>query len=63
MSAIVWWTPDRIAAMAAMAAEGRQAPEIARLLSRKFHRKITAQAVRKAAQRFGFPLRKGAPKK
>jgi len=61
MAGITWWTPDRLQALADLAAEGLQSPEIARRLSRRCRRRVTAVAVQRAAARAGIRLRPGAP--
>lgn len=55
MASILWWTAKRIARLAALAAEGRTAAEIARRLGTVAHRP-TAKAVQAAARRHAVRL-------
>ncbi len=54
MAGITWWTPERLARLADLAAEGLSAREIAGRLSRG--RRITAEAVRARAWAAGIAL-------
>ncbi|HUX16079.1 MAG TPA: hypothetical protein VMW52_06370 [Phycisphaerae bacterium] len=58
MAGITWWTVAREAAARDLAAGGASAEEIARGLSRRFRRRVTANAVRCRARRARppFPL-------
>ena len=66
MASLVWWTPERLAWLAARAAEGLTAAAIARGAARRWHRtpRLTAEGVRVAARRAGIKLlaRGGRPR-
>jgi len=57
MAGIVWWTRKRIGRLRRLARAGRPAAWIARDLRSRDHR-LTAEAVRCAAARFGIGLRR-----
>jgi hypothetical protein len=58
MSSLVWWTPERLAWLAARAAEGWTAAAIAAAAARRWRRtpRLSAEGVRDAARRAGIKL-------
>ena len=56
MAGILWWTPARQDAARLLAAQGLSAAEIARRLTKRYRRKITAYAVRSFARRASPPI-------
>ena len=54
MAGITWWTQPRRGALAEVLGEGASFREAAQLLSVRFRRHVTADAVDSAARRFGF---------
>jgi len=53
---ITWWTVARLVWLRERAATGLAASSLAREASRRYRRRVTAEAVRCAARRAGIPL-------
>jgi len=63
MAGIKWWTEERVAFVRRLAVRGLQSPEIARRVSRRFGRRVTADAVAKICGERGIRRRRGRPPK
>lgn len=59
MAGITWWTARRMAYVSRLAAEGYTTAEIAKQVSRRYRRRVSARAVRHVCRRHGITLRYG----